>query len=113
MLRKGLCYVHHWHQNDGNNFRRVRNTFFFLFYAPERTSDVILKSHRPSVTIRVSAIIKKTDKGNLLKLYQEIMQNKKVCRAKNLGSHDQGQGHNQRSKVCYLQTCVSHNSKPD
>ena len=46
--------------------------FFFLFYAPERTSDGILKSHRPSVTIRVSVIIKKTDKGNLLKRYRKI-----------------------------------------
>ena len=33
--------------------------------------------------------------ANLTKLYREIEHNKKVCRAQELGSYAQGQGHNQ------------------
>ena len=36
----------------------------------------------------------KTSKGNLIKFHRKVKQNKKVCHAQNLGSHDQGQGHN-------------------
>ena len=36
----------------------------------------------------------KTEKGNLIKLHRKIKKNKKVCRAQNVGSHKQGQGHN-------------------
>ena len=43
-----------------------------------------------------------TNKGNSIKLRKKIKQNEKVCRAQNLGSHDQGQGHNRRSNVCHL-----------
>ena len=45
----------------------------------------------------------KSKKGNLIKLHRKVKQNKKVCQAQNLGSHDQGQGHNCRSSVCHLQ----------
>ena len=45
----------------------------------------------------------KTNEGNFIKLHRKIKQNEKACCAQNLGSHHQGQGHNQRSKVCYLQ----------
>ena len=48
---------------------------------------------RPSVTNRVSAITQ-IDEGNLIKFHRKVKQNEKVCRAQNLGSHDQGQGHN-------------------
>ena len=47
--------------------------------------------------------ITNTCKGNLIQLDRKIKQNEKVCRTQKLGSHDQGQGHNQRSNVCYLQ----------
>ena len=36
----------------------------------------------------------KANKGKLIKLHRKIKQNKKVSRTQNLGSHDQGQGHN-------------------
>ena len=36
----------------------------------------------------------KTDKVNLIKLHRKVKLNEKVCRAQNLGSHDQGQSHN-------------------
>ena len=49
----------------------------------------------------------KTDKGNSIKLYRKIKQNKKVCREQNLGSHDQIQGHNPMSKVLSLINRVS------
>ena len=48
----------------------------------------------------------KANKGNLIKLYRKIMQNE-VCHTQNLGSYHQGQGHNQRSKVCQLTNYVS------
>ena len=63
----------------------------------------IAPSVRLSVTNRVSAITKKNDKGNSIKLHRKIKQNEKVCRTQNLVSHDQVQVHNQRSKVCHLQ----------
>ena len=44
-----------------------------------------------------------TNKGNLIKLCRKIKQTEKVCRTQNLGSQDQGQGHNRRSKICHLQ----------
>ena len=81
--------------------------FLRSFYAPEGTSGGILKLHRPSVCPsvinRFSAIIQIIDKGNLFKLHRKIKQNEKVCRAQNLGSLEQGQGHNQRSNVFHLQ----------
>ena len=36
----------------------------------------------------------KTAKANLTKLHRMIERNKKVCRAQELGSYAQGQGHN-------------------
>ena len=41
----------------------------------------------------------KTTEANLMKLHRKIESNKKVCRAQELGSHIQGQGHNQGSEV--------------
>ena len=71
-------------------------------YAPNGTSGGIVKLHRLSVHYKSCfSHNPKTDKGNLIKLHWKIKQN--VCRAQNLGSHDQGQGHNQRSNVCHLQ----------
>ena len=46
----------------------------------------------------VSAITQKS-----VRSVRKIKQNEKVSHAQNLGSHDQGQGHNPRSKVCHLQ----------
>ena len=43
----------------------------------------------------VSAITKKLLKQNLTKLHWKIEHNEKVCRAHELGSYAQGQGHNQ------------------
>ena len=43
----------------------------------------------------VSAITKKTAKAFLTKLGRMIEHNEKVCRAQELGSYAQGQGHNQ------------------
>ena len=42
----------------------------------------------------------KTTEANLTKLHRKIVHNEKVCRAQELGSYAQGQGHNQdqRSK---------------
>ena len=37
----------------------------------------------------------KTTEANLTKLLRKIEHNKKVCRAEELGSYTQGQGHNQ------------------
>ena len=37
----------------------------------------------------------KTTEANLTKLHRKIEHNKKVCRAQELGSYPQGQGHNQ------------------
>ena len=51
----------------------------------------------------------KINKGTLFKLHRKIKQNEKVCRAQNLGSCDQGQGHKQRFFT--YKSCVSHNSK--
>ena len=36
-----------------------------------------------------------TTEANLTKFYRKIEHNKKVCRAQELGSYAQGQGHNQ------------------
>ena len=41
----------------------------------------------------------KTTEANLMKLHRKIENNEKVCRAQELGSHIQGQGHNQGSEV--------------
>ena len=41
----------------------------------------------------------KTTEANLMKLYRKMEKNKKMCRAQELGSHIQGQGHNQGSEV--------------
>ena len=41
----------------------------------------------------------KTTEANLMKLHKKIENNMKVCRAQELGSHNQGQGHNQGSEV--------------
>ena len=46
----------------------------------------------------VSAITQKllkTTEANLTKLHRKIEHNEKVCRAQELGSYTQGQGHNQ------------------
>ena len=40
---------------------------------------------------------------SLIKLNKKIKQSEKVCRAHNIGSYDQGQGHNRRAKACHLQ----------
>ena len=45
----------------------------------------------------------KTNKGNLIKLHRKGKVKCDLCHTQNLGSHDQGQGHNQRSKICHLQ----------
>ena len=45
----------------------------------------------------------KTNKGDIIILHRKVKQNEKVCRAQNLSSHNQGQGHNGRSKDCHLQ----------
>ena len=37
----------------------------------------------------------KTTEANLMKLYRKIEHNEKVCRAHDIGSYAQGQGHNQ------------------
>ena len=37
----------------------------------------------------------KTTEANLMKLHRKIDYNEKVCRAQELGSYAQGQGHNQ------------------
>ena len=47
----------------------------------------------------------KTTEANLMELHRKIENNKKVCRAQELGSHIQGQGHNQGSEVRLLKTC--------
>ena len=56
----------------------------------------------------------KTNKGNFIKFHRKVKQNE-VCCTKNLGSHNQGQGHNPRSYVCHMfvtdKSCVSHNLK--
>ena len=41
----------------------------------------------------------KTTEANLMKLHRKMENNKKVCHAQELGSHIQGQGHNQGSEV--------------
>ena len=42
----------------------------------------------------------KTTEANLTKLHRKIEHNEKVCRAKELGSYAQGQGHNHaRSQI--------------
>ena len=41
----------------------------------------------------------KTTEANLMKLHRKMENNKKLCRAEELGSHIQGQGHNQGSEV--------------
>ena len=104
------------HERNKNYLKLKKSNFLFLlcfkiatklfYYAPKGTLSSILKSHRlsncPSVTNCVSHN-SKTDIGNLIKLHRKIKQNEKVCHAQNLGSHDLGQGHNRRSKVCHLQ----------
>ena len=40
---------------------------------------------------------------NFIKFKTMVKHNEKVCCTYNLGSHDQRQGHNQRSMVCHLQ----------
>ena len=45
----------------------------------------------------------KTNKGNLIKLCGKIKPNEKVCCTQYLGSHNQVEGHTQRSRICYLQ----------
>ena len=40
-----------------------------------------------------------TKEANLMKLHRKMENNKKVCRAQELASHIQGQGHNQGSDV--------------
>ena len=41
----------------------------------------------------------KTTEANLMKLHRKMGYNKTVCHAQDLGSHIQGQGHNQGSEV--------------
>ena len=64
--------------------------FSMLFYAPEGTLGGILKLHRPSVRYKSCL-----SEANLTKLHRKIEHNEKVCRAQELGSYAQGQGHNQ------------------
>ena len=64
---------------------------------------VIIESQRFGTYKSCVSHNSKTDKENLIKFHRKIQQNEKVCYAQNLGSHDQGQGHNRRSKVCHLQ----------
>ena len=46
------------------------------------------------------SINSKTTEANLMKLYRKIGHNKRVCSAQELGSYDQGQGHNEvRGKI--------------
>ena len=73
---------------------------------PEGTSGGILKSHRPFVSqsVRYKSCLSNsslTTKANLMKLHRKIKDNAKVCRAHDLGSFAQGQGHNQvRGQNC-------------
>ena len=65
---------------------------------PKGTSGSILKSHRQSVhpSVRQIQIVSRpeTTEANLMKLHRKIKHNEKVCRAQDLGSYAQGQGHN-------------------
>ena len=65
------------------------------FYAPEGTSECIYKSHRPSVRYKSClSHNSETTEANLMKLHRKIKNNKKVCRAQELGFYAQEQGHN-------------------
>ena len=55
----------------------------------------------PKVKVTIRSAVKsclsnnsKTTEANLTKLHRKIEHNEKVCRAKELGSYAQGQGHN-------------------
>ena len=56
----------------------------------------------PKVKVTIRSKVKilsqqysKTTEANLTKLHRKIEHNEKVCRAQELGSYAQGQGHNQ------------------
>ena len=56
----------------------------------------------PKVKVAIRSKVKiclskysKTTEANLTKLHRKIEHNEKVCRAQELGSYAQGQGHNQ------------------
>ena len=48
-------------------------------------------------------------KVNLIKFNTMVKHNEKVCQAQNLGSHDQGQGHNYRFTP--NKSCIHNNSE--
>ena len=75
-----------------------RNFMWHIRIAPSLRLSICLSVHKSCVSLT-----SKTDGGHLIKLHRKINQNEKVCHTQNLSSHDQGQGHNQRSKVCHLQ----------
>ena len=62
----------------------------------------MIKVPTPKVKVAIRSEVKilsqqypKTTEANLTKLHRKIEHNKKMCRAQELGSYAQGQGHNQ------------------
>ena len=60
-----------------------------------------IKVPMPKVKVTIRSEVKscfsnnsKTIEANLTKLHRKILNNEKVCRAQELGSYAQGQGHN-------------------
>ena len=74
-----------------------------LFLCPRRNFGWHIKiapsvhlSDSPSVRYKSClSDISKTTEANLMKLHRKIKHNERVCRAHDLGSYAQGQGHNQ------------------
>ena len=114
MMGQNLIYFYGFFVENPSYICRI----LYAFYAPEGTSGGILKSHRPSVcpsvrlsvhpsvssSVRYKSCLSDsslTTKTNLMKLHRKIKDNEKLCRANDLDSYAQGQGHNQvRGQNC-------------
>ena len=65
-------------------------------HVPKPKCNVIIWAQRSKY---VSAITLNSTKANFIKLHRKIRHHKRECHAEDIGSHTQGQGHSQRSKV--------------
>ena len=69
----------------------MRRCVAHMVYVPTPKVKVAIRSKVKSCLSSNS----KTTEANLSKLHRKIEHNEKVCRAQELGSYAQGQGHNQ------------------
>ena len=68
-----------------------------LALVPTTKVKVIIKGRRFDLYISCVHNNSKTPEVNLIKFHRKVNQNEMVCHAQNFGSHDEGQGHSQRS----------------